>query len=107
MLADLSSTLNGPFMRSMTDAFYEADKRTREDYDKQVDGYIAKAMKAMPAFILRKSIERGLGRLALFRPQRYRGPDPPAPGGPPHRDRRRPRPSTTATRRTSTCPSVR
>jgi hypothetical protein len=66
MLADLSSTLNGPFMRSMTDAFYEADKRTREDYDKQVDGYIAKAMKAMPAFILRKSIERGLGRLALF-----------------------------------------
>jgi hypothetical protein len=66
LLADLSSTLSGPYMRSLTDPFYEPDNRTREDYDKQVDGYIAKTTKAMPAFILRKAIEGGLGRLALF-----------------------------------------
>jgi hypothetical protein len=45
---------------------YEPDKRTREDYDKQVETYIGKATNAMPAFVLRRMFDRDMGRVTFL-----------------------------------------
>jgi hypothetical protein len=41
------------------------DTRTAQDYQAEVDGYIAKATKAMPGVLIRRTCERPLGRIAL------------------------------------------
>ena len=45
---------------------WEPDRRTPEGYAKEVDTYIAKASKAMPAVLLKSARARGLGRIAFL-----------------------------------------
>ena len=45
---------------------WEPDKRTPEEYAKQVEDYIAKATNALPAALLRGAYKRGLGRVAFL-----------------------------------------
>ena len=63
MLAELSESAIG---KSFATGLFEADTRTPEDYQKEVDAYIGKAEKQLPAVVLWRAYERGLGRLALF-----------------------------------------
>lgn len=45
---------------------WEPDRRTPEDDAKQVDGYIAKARKALPSVLLKSAHARGLGRIRFL-----------------------------------------
>jgi hypothetical protein len=45
---------------------WEPDRRTPEDYAKEVDAYIAKASKALPMILLNGAHARGLGRIAFL-----------------------------------------
>ena len=45
---------------------YEPDKRTREDYIEEVETYIGEATKVMPALILRRMFDRGLGLVTFL-----------------------------------------
>jgi hypothetical protein len=63
MLAELSESA---MSKSFATGLFEADTRTPEDYQKEVDAYIGKAEKRLPAVVLWRAYERGLGRLALF-----------------------------------------
>ena len=45
---------------------WESDRRTPEDYAKQVDGYIAKARKVLPSVLLKSAHARGLGRIRFL-----------------------------------------
>jgi hypothetical protein len=49
----------------MEKGLFEREKRTRGDYQAEVDAYIAKATKVLPAVIVRRAYERKLGRVAL------------------------------------------
>lgn len=64
MLAGLEKTLAAS-MKGI-DFAYEPDKRTREDYDRQVDTYIGKAVKVMLAFVLRRMFDREMGRVTFL-----------------------------------------
>lgn len=63
MLAELSESA---ISKSFATGLFEADARTPEDYQKEVDDYIGKAGKRLPAVVLWRAYERDLGRLALF-----------------------------------------
>jgi hypothetical protein len=45
---------------------YEPDKRTRKDYDKEVETYMGKATKAMPSFVLRRMFDREMGKVTFL-----------------------------------------
>lgn len=45
---------------------WEPDRRTLDDYAKEVDGYIAKASKVLPSVLLRGAHAQGLGRLGFL-----------------------------------------
>jgi hypothetical protein len=64
MLAGLEKTVAAS-MKDI-DFGYEPDKRTREDYDKQVGAYISKAAKVMLAFVLRRMFDREMGRVSFL-----------------------------------------
>jgi hypothetical protein len=63
MLAGLEKTVAS--MKGI-DFGYEPDKRTREDYDKQVEAYISKAAEVMLAFVLRRMFDREMGRVTFL-----------------------------------------
>ena len=63
MIAELSESA---ISKSFATGLFEADTRTPEDYQKEVDAYIGKAEKRLPAVVMWRAYERGLGRLALF-----------------------------------------
>lgn len=63
MLAELSESA---ISKSFATGLFEADTRTSEDYQREVDAYIGKAEKRLPAVVLWRAYERGLGRLAFF-----------------------------------------
>jgi hypothetical protein len=63
MIAELSESA---ISKSFATGLFEADTRTLEDYQKEVDAYIGKAEKQLPTVVLRRAFERGLGRLAIF-----------------------------------------
>lgn|GEM_PF-1310555 len=69
MMADVTRGLDAALKASSLaggSAFgWEPDKRTPEEYAKQVDDYIAKATKALPAALLRGAQKRGLGRVGF------------------------------------------
>lgn len=46
-------------------AGFKPDTRTLQDYQAEVDGYIAKAVKALPGVLIRRTRRRGLGRIAV------------------------------------------
>jgi hypothetical protein len=50
---------------SIGKAFWEPDARTLADYQKEVDTYLAKAVKALPAVLLGRAYRAGLGRVTL------------------------------------------
>ncbi|MBA3779447.1 MAG: hypothetical protein H0X16_09155 [Chloroflexi bacterium] len=58
LLAELSQ-------QSLNQGFREPDSRPPEKYQAEVDTYIEKATKAMPAVIVRRAYERKLGRVDL------------------------------------------
>jgi hypothetical protein len=64
MLAGISDLANASLKAAALG--YEPDKRTREDYDKEAETYIAKAMKVMPAFMLRRMFDREMGRVTFL-----------------------------------------
>ena len=64
MLAGLQQTVAAS-MKGI-DFGYEPDRRTRDDYDKQVETYIGKAAKVMPAFVLRRMFDREMGRVTFL-----------------------------------------
>jgi hypothetical protein len=57
MLAELGA--------QMDNAIFERDKRTPEEYQAEVDAYIAKAKKVLPRVIFRRAYQHKLGRIAL------------------------------------------
>ncbi len=57
MLAEMTKQINYPLV--------EPDRRTAEDYQKEVDTYIAKATKVLPALVIRRAYDQRLGRIAL------------------------------------------
>jgi len=63
MIAELSESA---ISKSFATGLFEADTQTPEDYQKEVDAYIGKAEKRLPAVALWRAHERGLGRLAIF-----------------------------------------
>ena len=52
-------------MKDFPLAGFKPDTRTVQDYQAEVDGYIAKAIEAMPGVLIRKTRQRRLGRIAL------------------------------------------
>jgi len=64
MLAGISDLANASLKAAALG--YEPDNRTREDYDKEVETYIGKATKAMPAFVLRRMFDREMGRVTFL-----------------------------------------
>lgn len=63
MIAEMGeSAISKPFATGL----FEADTRTPEDYQKEVDAYIGKAEKRLAAVAPWRAYERGLGRLAFF-----------------------------------------
>jgi hypothetical protein len=64
VLAQMSESVNAAFKAYPFGV--EPDRRTREDYAKEVDEYIAKATNTMPAVVLRRTFDRGLGRVVLL-----------------------------------------
>lgn len=63
MIAELSESA---ISKSFATGLFEADTRTPQDYQKEVDAYIGKAEKRLPAVALWRAYESGLGRLALL-----------------------------------------
>lgn len=55
----------GPMMGAQLAGLMRRDERTRAEYDAEVERYIKKATKAMPAFLISRTCERGFGRIAL------------------------------------------
>ena len=57
--------------RSMLDALsaasinYQADERTREEYEREVDTYIGDATKVIPGLVLRRMFDRQMGRVTF------------------------------------------
>lgn len=69
MLAGMSGAIDAAMKASAIGAGalgWEPDRRTPEDYAKEVDGYIAKASKALPSVLLKGAHARGLGRIGFL-----------------------------------------
>jgi hypothetical protein len=63
MIAELSESA---ISKSFAIGLFEPDPRTPEDYENELDLYIGKAERRLPAVVLWRTYKRGLGRLALF-----------------------------------------
>jgi hypothetical protein len=65
--ADMLANLQQSLADSMKgfDFGYQPDRRTRKEYDEQVEAYIDKATKVMPAFVLRRMFDREMGRVTF------------------------------------------
>lgn len=65
-LAATAKILGELSQQAMSNAFWEPDSRTPEDYQAEVDAYLDAVKEVMPAVILRRAYERKLGQVRLL-----------------------------------------